>query len=175
MDTSPDSSNMKLLILCAALVSIIGTTVWFYPPHSWRGATAKTQEQCNRQEDCILEAVFRYEMQNSEGHEPSSLFFLSLEDGRDPNDELVKRLASGSFRIKRVSQSTNQRTLIADQDTGEPGVILGAGKVTWVDKDKVQVGVSSYSGWGDVKAYVYHLAHMEHGWVVMDREFALES
>jgi hypothetical protein len=168
---------MKLLTLCAAGLLILAASVWLYQRLSARNGGGKPSgsEWCTQQEDCIQEAVFRYEMQNSEGHESSSLFFLSMEEGRDPDDELVKRLASGLFHVKPVSQSINQRTLIKDKDTGEPGVILGVGKITWVDKDRVRLGLSAYSGWGDVKEYVYHLAHRDNGWIVTDREFSFES
>jgi hypothetical protein len=114
-------------------------------------------------------------MQHSEGHESSSLFFLSVEEGRDPDSEVVKRLATSSFHVEPVSHSINQRSIITDKDTGEPGVVLRVGKVSWIDKDRVQLGLSSYSGWGDVKAYVYHLAFTDKGWIVTDREFAFES
>ena len=168
---------MKLLTLCAAGLLILATSVWLYHRLSARnsGVNARSNEWCKQEEDFIREAAFRYEMQHSEGHESSSLFFLSVEEGRDPDSEVVKRLASGSFQVKPVSQSINQRTLIKDKDTGQPGVILGVGKVRRVDKDRVQLGLLAYSGWGDVKEYVYHLAFTDKGWIVTDREFAFES
>lgn len=168
---------MKLLTLCAAGLLILAASVWLYQRLSARndGGKPSSSQWCKQQEDCIREAAFRYEMQHSEGHDSSSLFFLEVEEERDPDDELVKRLASGSFHVKPFSHSINQRSLIKDKDTGESGVILGVGKITWVDKDRVRLGVSAYSGWGDVKEYVYHLAHTDNGWIVTDREFAFES
>jgi hypothetical protein len=176
MEISTGSRNKKLLTLGVAGLLILAASVWLYQ-HSTRNASVKPggNEWCQEPEDCIREAAFRYEMQHSEGHESSSLFFLSVEEGRDPDSEVVKRLASGSFYVKPVSQSMNQRTVIKDKETGQPGVILAVGKITHVDKEKVHLGLSAYSGWGDVKEYVYHLAFTDKGWIVTDREFALES
>lgn len=171
------SRNMKLLTLGAAGLLILAASVWFYQRQSAQnsGVNPRGNEWCKQKEDCIWEAVFRYEMQHSEGHESSSLFFLSVEDGRDPDSELVKRLASGSLHVTPLSQSINQRSIITDKNTGELGVILRVGKITWVDNARVQLGLSAYSGWGDVKAYVYHLAFTDKRWIVTDREFAFES
>lgn len=168
----------KLLMLCLALLIAFAATVWLYEGLSARKAvsgTSSSSDWCKQQEDCIYEAALRYQMQNSEGHEPSSLFFLSMEQARDPGGDLLKHLANNAFRVKPVSDSLDQRTLIKNKDTGESGVILRVGKITWVDKDRVHVGLSAYSGLGDVKAYIYHLTRGEKGWIVTKREFELES
>lgn len=167
---------MKLLTLCAAGLLILATSVWLYQRLSARNSVKPRGNQwCQQQEDCIQEAVFRYEMQNSEGHDSTDLFFLSVETKADADSEVVKRLASGSFRVKTVSESINQHSIITDKNSGEPGVVLNVGKITWIDEGRVRLGLSAYSGWGDVKAYVYHLALTDKGWIVTDREFAFES
>lgn len=167
----------KLLTLCLALLVAFAATIWLYQGLSARkaGSGTSSSDWCKQPEDCIYEAAFRYQMRNSEGHEPSSLFFLSMEQARDPDGDLLKHLANNAFRVKPVSDSLDQRTLIKNRDTGESGVILRVGKITWVDKDRVRVGLSAYSGWGDVKAYVYHLTRGEKEWIVTKREFELES
>ncbi|HEV7747807.1 MAG TPA: hypothetical protein VGO56_22595 [Pyrinomonadaceae bacterium] len=114
-------------------------------------------------------------MQNPEGHKPSDLFFLSVKEHSDPNYEVVQRLASSSYRVKPISQSVDEHAVIKDKDTGEPGVILTIGKVTWVDKTRVEVGLSAYSGFGDAKGYVYELARSENGWMIINRKFAFET
>ena len=130
---------------------------------------------CRQEEDCIEEAVYRYQIQNSEGHAPTGLFFLSGDQGRDPSDEALSRLESSSYHVRPVSQSVNDHTVIKDRETGEPGVILSMGKISRPDKGDAAVDLSAYSGWGDVKGYVYLLKRGLNGWEVIERKFALES
>lgn len=167
MKTAACLSTHKLFVACCTfLVGAAATTLWFYFYRS---------DWCSVEEDCIVEAVYRYQIENSEGHKPSSLFFLAREEGHNPPNEVVQRLKDASYRVKVASNSVNQHTVIRDKETGEPGVALTVGKIRWVDKTTVEVDVSAYSGWGDVKAYVYHLVRGNNGWVVKERVFAFES
>jgi hypothetical protein len=167
----------KFFAVCIVLLLIVVVVVWVYQHRVTQNpdARAKSGQWCLDEEDCIREVVFRYQIQNSEGHKSSDLFFLSLQEHSDPNYELVKRLASSSYRVKPVSQSIDQHVIIKDKETGEPGVILSVGKITWIDQTKVEVALSTYSGFGDAKGYVYELARDENGWTVKNRKFSFET
>jgi hypothetical protein len=130
---------------------------------------------CLVEEDCIVEAVYRYEIKNSEGHSSSALFFLSRGEGRDPADEVINRLGRDSFRVKAISKSVDAHTAIKDKETGEAGVRLSLGALKRVNETTFEVEGSAYSGWGDVKGYVYHLTLGENGWAVSERKFVFES
>lgn len=167
----------KVFALCLVLLLAVAGAVWLYRRHVTQSphAIARSNHWCLMEEDCIQEVVFRHQMQNPEGHKPSDLFFLSVKEHSDPNYEVVQRLASSSYRVKPISQSVDEHAVIKDKDTGEPGVILTIGKVTWVDKTRVEVGLSAYSGFGDAKGYVYELARSENGWMIINRKFAFET
>lgn len=167
----------KFLALCVVFLLTVAVAVWLYQRRDMRNqdAIAKSSHWCLHEEDCIQEAVFRYQIQNPEGHKSSDLFFLSLKEHSDPNYEVVKRLASSSYRVKPISQSVDEHTVIKDKETGEPGVILTVGKITWVNKTRAEVALSAYSGFGDAKGYVYELVHGENGWMIRNRKFAFET
>lgn len=170
--------NRKLLAGFCALALAVVVTAWLYQRHSDRTRFATAANQSDlllTQEHQISEAVYMHAIQNSEGHPSSSLFFLSKGEDGDPDTEVVNRLRSRAYRVKPVSQSRDEHAVIKDKDTGEPGVILKVGKMTPVDSTRVDVELSAYSGWGDVKGYVYDLVRGENGWVVRDREFVFES
>lgn len=167
----------KFFALCAVLLLSVAGAVWLYQ-HPWtqnRDGKQTRSTWCSNEEDCIEEAVYRYQIQNPEGHQSSDLFFLSVKDRWDPNNEVVERLASSSYRVKPVSQSVDQHTVIKDKETGEPGVVLTVGHITWIDKSRVEVALSAYSGFGDAKGYVYELARSENGWMIRNRRFAFET
>jgi len=52
---------------------------------------------------------------------------------------------------------------------------LTVGKITWVDQNRVEVPLSTYSGFGDAKGYVYEVARGDNGWTVKNRKFAFET
>jgi hypothetical protein len=174
---SPASLSNRLVAVSIALVLGLAALVWIYHRHSaerHEDITART-DWCRLEESCIVETVYKYQIQNSEGHKPSSLFFLSVGERTDPDREVVNRLVTGSYRVKPISQSVDQHTVIRDKETGEVGVILTVAKITKVDNARVDVELSAYSGWGDVKGYTYHLVRGDNGWLVTDRKFAFES
>jgi len=169
-------ANRKALVVSVALVALlaVGSLYLSRSVGNRDQKTASSVDLCQQAAYCIEEAVYRYEIQNSEGHEPTSLFFLALKQDRDPDSEVIKRL-KGVYRVKPISQSVNYHTVIKDKETGEPGVVLRVGDIKWVNDTSVEVEGSAYSGWGDVKGYVYHLMRRENSWVVSDRKFAFES
>lgn len=165
------------LVLCILLLLTIAGALWL----SRRLATQRTDSiaksgyWCSQEEHCIQEVVVRYQIQNLEGHKSSDLFFLSLKEHRDPNYEVVRRLASSSYRVKPISESIDKRAVINDKETGEPGVILTVGNITWLDQNRVEVGLSTYSGFGDAKGYLYEVTRGKDGWTVKNRKFVLET
>ena len=174
--TFKNKLNKDLVGVVAGILLVLAVYVGLhqrFPARNLAGNPASAQ-RCEQPEVCIQEAVFRYEILNSEGHELSSLYFLS-DQGHDPDNEIVKRLTTESFRVKPLSESIQQHSVITDKGTGEPGVVLRVGKITWVDRTRARLGVSAVSGWNDVKEYVYHLTLSANGWTVTDREWVLES
>lgn len=169
--------NTKILAMCAAFLAAAAAGA-LYLSHSARNRDQRmttSADWCRQAEDCIAEAVYRYQIQNSEGHEETSLFFLSVGQDRDPEKEVIKRLEGDSYRVKPISQSANHHKVIKDKETGEEGVVLRVGNINWVNDTTVEVECSAYSGWGDVKGYVYHPTRGEKRWVVSERKFAFES
>ena len=167
----------KFFALCILFLLLVAGTVWLSrrPPTEKTESIAKSGQWCLQEEDCIQEVVLRYQIQNPEGHKSSDLFFLSLKEHGDPNYEVVKRLANSSYRVKPISQSVDKRAVINDKETGEPGVILTVGKITWVDQNRVEVALSTYSGFGDAKGYLYEVSRGDSGWTVTNRKFVFET
>jgi hypothetical protein len=63
-------------------------------------------------------------------------------NGKDPSDDLVKRLQDIPRRIKKVSASEiskQWRMAVLDKGTGERGIIFRADAIRWVSEDAVEV------------------------------------
>jgi hypothetical protein len=167
----------KLLVLCVGLLLVGTWGILLLQRRGIRnqGSITHGNHWCVQEEDCIQEAVFRYQIQNPEGHRSWDLFFLAASERNDPNDEVLKRLRNNSFRVRPVSESVDKHAVIKDKETDEAGVILTVGKVTWIGKTRVEVGLSAYSGFGDAKGYIFELARGEDGWTVKNRRFAFET
>jgi hypothetical protein len=111
---------------------------------------SKTSTSMSRpsDEDDIREAVFRFQFtSNFAGAKPFvTLFFLSVEDGRDPTDEFMARFRNPAHRVKKVSQSFMASALdgVQDRKTEKPGVILQVAKISWMSKDEVSVEGGHY-------------------------------
>jgi hypothetical protein len=144
-----------------------------------RGCTnmhSKSNAQlCVPVEDCVINAVVRYEIENVEGHKSSDLFFLSIDDHKDPSHKLMTKLLGGSYRVRPISSSIDERSVVRDRVTGEPGVVLSIGKTDFKNEDSALVSLSAYSGFGDAKGYLFELKRIKGDWVVVNRKWTDET
>lgn len=108
-----------------------------------RCSAAEPGESLAQVEDDVREAVFRYqfEFNVSGGRESASAFFLSFEEGEDPEPEFLHRFADHRPAVKPVSASTLEpgTAQILDQSTGLPGLIFRIDEIRWLSDDQVEV------------------------------------
>jgi hypothetical protein len=161
--------EMKFISWAGLFVIVVVAGCFLRGFRSQGGNSQPSPIGCAKEAEDITEAVFGYQMENPDGHKSSDLFFLSVANRRDPNSELITRLLNRSYRVKPVSQSLDERTVIRDKQTREAGVILNVGTPKWLDDRRVEVALSMYSGFGDAKGYVYEIVCRENGWTVSQR------
>jgi hypothetical protein len=95
------------------------------------------------EEDSIREAVYRYQFENnvSGQRENANAYYLSLEGGSDPSDQLLRQFEGHTPPVKPVSASTLEAgtALVLDQESGLPGLIFDVGEIRWLSDDEVEV------------------------------------
>jgi hypothetical protein len=174
-----NSVSTRILVTCCAFsIGLAATMMWLYHGYTndhWSKSSSRDTAWCSVEEDCILEAIYRYEIQHSEGAKPTSLFFLSREQKLDPSIEVIKRLESDSYQVKGVSQSIEQEGAFKDE-TGKKGVVLKVSEIRWTGENTVEANVSArFGNYGGLKGYVYYLLRSDNGWMIKERKFAYES
>jgi hypothetical protein len=111
-------------------------------------------------EEDIREAVLRYQMEDwirtvdrdeaeaknqadkeAAQHYNFKIFFVEI-SGKDPTDDLMKRLATVPRIVKKASDSETRKTLgmpVVNRDTQERGIIFSADDIRWLGKNRVKV------------------------------------
>jgi hypothetical protein len=98
------------------------------------------------QEDDIREAIFRYEMKD---HRGPDVVFLSI-NNQEPSDAFMRRFFDAKLSVKTwsaIAPATKPpQRWINDRETGNPGVALSVGKITWTSDHGVTVAGGYYCG-----------------------------
>lgn len=97
--------------------------------------------------EIVLKTIIKSSI-NAPG-ENSQIFYLAVDDDKDPSDDLLKKFGQYPARIKKVSESflsAPDGDLVLDKITKKPGVIFSVSKITWKNNDEVTVDAGSYIG-----------------------------
>jgi hypothetical protein len=96
-------------------------------------------------EDQIREAAFRdrFEKNSSALGEDAACYFLRVEGGADPSDDLLAKFEGHSPSVKPASSCTIEEATGApiDPETGGRSLIFEVGAIEWESPDQVEVDV----------------------------------
>jgi hypothetical protein len=143
------------------------------PQTSEQKLTTSTSLGWASDEDDIREAVFRYQFTNNRaGANPfANIFYLSVEDGRDPTDEFMARFQNPAHRVKKVSQCTaSVSDGVKDRKTEKPGVILRVENIIWISEDEVSVDGGHYVDGLNRADNVHQVVREDGKWIVKDEQ-----
>jgi hypothetical protein len=118
--------------------------------------------------DDIREAVFRYQFSdNCKGADPGcDIFFLMVENERDPTDDFMARFRDATVRVKKASQAFWAcDPEVVDKVSHEPGVLLRIDGLSWLG-DHASVSGGSRAGLDSGSNDDYSLRRDAGKWVV---------
>ncbi len=148
------------------------------------GQRANTKEYSK--EDQIREAVLRYQMEgwyrDGDKHEKEAtsdqekavakrlnfkVFFVAV-NGKDPNDELIRRLQDIPRKIMKISaaKSAKQMGGLVDKETKESGIEFSVDTIRWLDEESVEVDGGYFCDSLCGAGTTYKLHHENDKWVV---------
>ena len=152
------SAMFTLGVLSAAVPSVVNR--WDAPAAP--GASAEAEEEL------IVAAVFRFQMENHSGLERPR-YYLSCHNYADPPRRVLNELRGRGFRAETLSQFyTYDKALhFADGRWYDAQVFLRAGRPKWAGDGEAIVGGSVRGRWEDVDAYVYRVVREGGVWKVV--------
>ena len=151
------------------LVGFISIGLWL-ERHRFRQVFSNLAVSHSIEEERIAEALFRHLIQENQG---LKVYFLS-KDGANPTDDFMRRFQGEIPLKKKKSLSTRgQYRRVLDSETGATAGIVSVGPINWISDSEVEIGGGFYDG--EVIEYRYRMRHNEVGWIVMSREFVMES
>ena len=137
---------------------------------AYRGAPYDPVVSRSIEQDRVAEALFRHLVQE---HQGLRVYFLSR-DGADPSDDFMQRFQGERPVIKKRSLSVRGKyRSILDKESGANAGIVSVGSVKWISDSEVEVGGGFYDG--EIIECRYRMARTNIGWIVISKEFVMES
>lgn len=114
--------------------------------------------------DDIREAVFRYQFEhNASGQqELAKSYFLSVEDGKDPEDEFMKRFTDHLPSVKKFSQAKGEFKKDGDLD----GLMFHIEAIKQIGPNKVEVSGGYYESGLSASGNTYTVERVKKKWIV---------
>ena len=164
----------KAIVATLFIVVVAGFGMLVYIDENYYRDLSKIPDR-DKQEDDIREAVFGSQLAHEEGRPrrwKPAVYFLSLwgtgGDGKDPNDDFMKRFAGHTPPVKKYSKSTEDDSqYIIDDETRVRGVIFSVSKITWFGESKVEVFGGYYVGYLNSSGGTYYLEKKDGKWIVV--------
>ena len=122
-------------------------------------------------ENNIREAVFRYQFLNnsSAAQQSADVYFLSLADETDPDENLVARFAGHEPEVKAVSRSRiGDGGRVEEKETGRTGLIFRIDAIFPLDEKRVRVKGGYYEANVSASGNNYFLECQDDNWAVVD-------
>ena len=104
------------------------------------------------------------------------VYFLSVEDNKDPSDELYKAFKQANWPVKRESESEERNGpdfssyAVADRVTGEIGAVLSIDEIRWSSAKSAVVKAALFSGGLYGRGYIYSVVKRGRWWFVNGRK-----
>jgi hypothetical protein len=141
-------------------------------------AQAAALEPDRSQEDAIREVVIRDLLKKADSRE---IFFLMFDRDTDPSAPFLARFADLKLRIRKrsdahgVKSTDDDHQFWFDRSTGQPGSLVGATELRWIDQSQVEVEGVSYTGKLNASGFLYVIENKDGKWVVVKKEGAWEA
>jgi len=122
-------------------------------------------------EDSIREIVFKEILKPriSESRKNQKAYYLSVDGGKDPSENLLKKFAAYQLSIKKVSElsiSIEDGDAALDKALKKQGILLYISKLDWKNKDEVTVEAGSYIGNMGSDGCTYTLKREKEEWKI---------
>lgn len=120
-------------------------------------------------EQDIKEAVFRYQFEhNGSGLQKNAkVYFLSLNQGRDPSDDFMNRFRDHVPPVRKVSQASMSAEGVIDKRTRERGLLFRiTGGVQWLSENEVEVAGGYFESGQSASRSVYNVRRVNDKWAV---------
>lgn len=128
-------------------------------------SAAFTREQ---RED-IREAVFRHQFRHNSSIQGSkaAVYCLSVENGADPSDDLVKRFEGYEPAVRKVSDcSTDPFKGVVEKSTGKRGIVFRVKSIKWISSTKAEVSGGYFEYGLSASGNTYFVKKSKAGWRV---------
>ena len=108
---------------------LIATALLLLIPFVGHPVFGQEGESGRAEEEKIMEAVFRHQIQRCSPGATKRIYLLSLA-GKDPADEFMGRFKDDDLTVKKQSQlKSNELGEFVDKETGTPALLLRIDKV----------------------------------------------
>ena len=117
----------------------------------------------------ILEAILRRELPVKVVlNDTEIIHYLSFKaDSEKSRNEFMKRFAGFGPRIRHVSDADSLITGVIDKYTGEPGIIISAGEITWINDSEVMASGGYYRNGRYAGSNTYYLRNVKGSWIII--------
>lgn len=150
---------------------LIATALLLLIPFAGHPVFGQEGESGRAEEEKIMEAVFRHQIQRCSPGATKRIYLLSLA-GKDPADEFMARFGDDDLTVKKQSElkSSEDTSEFVDKETGQPALLLRIDKVKRLGDAEAEVeGSCGAAGWSG-KGYKYTLSLEDERWVVKKAE-----
>jgi hypothetical protein len=149
---------------------LIATALLLLIPFAGHPVFGQEGESGRAEEEKIMEAVFRHQIQHCSPKSRKVVYLLSLA-GKDPADEFTSRFKDDDLTVKKQSElKSNELGEFIDKETGKPALLLRIDKIKRLGAAEAEVeGSCGAAGWSG-EGYKYTLFLEEQKWVVNKAE-----
>jgi hypothetical protein len=121
-------------------------------------------------EQDIREAVFRYQFNhNSSGQQQNAkVYFLSLNQGRSPGNDLMIRFKGNKPPVRKVSEASVSARGVVDKKTGRRGLVFRITEIKWLGENDVEVEGGYFESGQSASTNVYKVKRESGRWVVKE-------
>ena len=115
--------------------------------------------------DDIREAVFRYQFQHnaSAQQQLAHAYFLSVEDGKDPDDKFMERFKNHEPAVKKNSQAKGE---FKKEGGSLDGLMFHIVAIKQIGPNKVEVGGGYYESALSSSGNIYMVQRVKNKWIV---------
>jgi hypothetical protein len=116
--------------------------------------------------DDIREAVFRYQFyHNASGQQQrAKAYFLSLEEGHDPDDAFIDRFKDNQPPVKKISQVKTEG--LFEKENGFRGLMFRIDSIKQISPDQVEVLGGYYESGLSASGNTYTVRRVKDKWTV---------
>jgi hypothetical protein len=120
----------------------------------------------------IREAVFRYQFNhNASGQQQNAkVYFLSLDQDKDPSNEFMERFKGTEPPVKKASQASKSAGGVVDKETGERGLLFRITSIKRLGENEVEVEGGYFEAGQSASRNVYRVKHENGKWVVKEEK-----